>query len=152
MNETQKGLFWLENMGGWRFGTAKRGQSRQSVWKPLPYMPKHVIFLQEQNAQDKLRARPCSYPVIASVQLWPSGIIPMETSSRHKIYEPGYIMWFFKALIYYPNHYIMGARGSVVLMALGYKPEGHRYETRKGEILNLPNPSGRTRPWGLLSL
>jgi hypothetical protein len=36
--------------------------------------------------------------------------------------------------------------------ALGYKQEGHGFETRCGEILNLRNPSGRTRPWGLLSL
>jgi hypothetical protein len=26
------------------------------------------------------------------------------------------------------------------------------FDTRWGEFLNLPNPSGRTRPWGLLSL
>jgi hypothetical protein len=36
--------------------------------------------------------------------------------------------------------------------ALSHKPEGRRFETRWGEILNLHNPSGRTRPWGLLSL
>jgi hypothetical protein len=35
---------------------------------------------------------------------------------------------------------------------LGYKPEGRGFETRYDEILNLPNPSGRTRPWGSLSL
>jgi hypothetical protein len=34
----------------------------------------------------------------------------------------------------------------------GYKPEDCGSEIRWGEILNLPNPSGRTRPWGLLSL
>jgi hypothetical protein len=34
----------------------------------------------------------------------------------------------------------------------GYKPEGRGFETRWGEILNLPNPSGSTRPWGLLGL
>jgi hypothetical protein len=28
--------------------------------------------------------------------------------------------------------------------------KNNRY--RRGEFLNLPNPSGRTRPWGLLSL
>jgi hypothetical protein len=28
---------------------------------------------------------------------------------------------------------------SLVVKALGYKPEGHRFETRWGEILNLPN-------------
>jgi hypothetical protein len=41
---------------------------------------------------------------------------------------------------------------SLVAKVLGYKPEGRGFETRGGEILNLPNPSGRTRPWGLLSL
>jgi hypothetical protein len=40
----------------------------------------------------------------------------------------------------------------LVVKALGYKPEGRGFETRWGESLNLPNPSGRTRPWGLLSL
>jgi hypothetical protein len=46
----------------------------------------------------------------------------------------------------------MGARGILVLKMLGYNPEGRGFETRWGEILNLPNPSGRSRPWGLLSL
>jgi hypothetical protein len=41
-----------------------------------------------------------------------------------------------------------GARGSV----LCYKPEGRGFDSRLGEFLNLPNPFGRTRPWGLLSL
>jgi hypothetical protein len=45
-----------------------------------------------------------------------------------------------------------GARGSVVVKALGYKPEGRRFENRRDEILNLPNLSGRTKPWDLLSL
>jgi hypothetical protein len=40
----------------------------------------------------------------------------------------------------------------LVVKALGYEPEGRGFETRRGEILNLPNPSGRIRPWGLLSL
>jgi hypothetical protein len=39
-----------------------------------------------------------------------------------------------------------------VVKALCYKPEGRGFDTRWGEFLNLPNPSGRTRPWGLLSL
>jgi hypothetical protein len=34
----------------------------------------------------------------------------------------------------------------LVVKALGYKPKGRGLETRWGEILNLPNPSGRTRP------
>jgi hypothetical protein len=41
---------------------------------------------------------------------------------------------------------------STDLLSLSYKPEGRGFETRWGEILNLPNPSGRIRPWGLLSL
>jgi hypothetical protein len=47
---------------------------------------------------------------------------------------------------------VVGARGSLVVKALGYKPEGRGFETRLDEIFNLPNPSGRTRPWSLLSL
>jgi hypothetical protein len=35
---------------------------------------------------------------------------------------------------------------------LGYKPESRGFETWWSEILNLPTPSLRTRPWGLLSL
>jgi hypothetical protein len=38
-----------------------------------------------------------------------------------------------------------GARGNVVVKALCYKPEGRGFDTRCGEFLNLPNPSGRTR-------
>jgi hypothetical protein len=40
----------------------------------------------------------------------------------------------------------------VVVKALCYKPEGRGFDARWGEFLNLPNPSGRTSPWGLLSL
>jgi hypothetical protein len=45
-----------------------------------------------------------------------------------------------------------GARGSLVVKALGYKPEGRGFESRWGEVFNLPNPSDRTRPCGLLRL
>jgi hypothetical protein len=38
------------------------------------------------------------------------------------------------------------ARGSLVVKALCYKPEGRGFGTRLSEFLNLPNPSGRTRP------
>jgi hypothetical protein len=42
---------------------------------------------------------------------------------------------------------------STVRGALCYKPEGHGFDTRWCDIfLTLPSPSGRTRPWGLLSL
>jgi hypothetical protein len=47
---------------------------------------------------------------------------------------------------------LFGARGSVVVKSLCYKPEGRGFDTRRGDFLNLPNPSGRTRPWSLLSL
>jgi hypothetical protein len=46
----------------------------------------------------------------------------------------------------------LGARGGVVVKALFYKPESRGFDSRWGEFLNLPNPSGRTRPWGLFSL
>jgi hypothetical protein len=42
--------------------------------------------------------------------------------------------------------------GSAVVKALCYKPEGRGFHTRWSEFLNLPKPSGRTRPWGLFSL
>jgi hypothetical protein len=47
---------------------------------------------------------------------------------------------------------LAGIRCSLVVEALGYKPECRRFETSWGEILNLTNPFGRTRPWGSLSL
>jgi hypothetical protein len=45
-----------------------------------------------------------------------------------------------------------GACGSVVVKALYYKPEGRGFDTRRGDFLNLPNPSGLTRPCDSLSL
>jgi hypothetical protein len=40
-----------------------------------------------------------------------------------------------------------GARGSAVIEALCYKPDGRGFETKRGEyFFNLP------RPWGSLSL
>jgi hypothetical protein len=47
---------------------------------------------------------------------------------------------------------IIRARGSVVVKPLCYNPEGRGFDTRRGDFLNLPNPSSRTRPWGLFSL
>jgi hypothetical protein len=44
------------------------------------------------------------------------------------------------------------SRGSVVVKALCYKPEGRGFDTQWGEFLNLSNPSGRNMPWDLLSL
>jgi hypothetical protein len=45
----------------------------------------------------------------------------------------------------------MEARGGVVVKALFYKPEGRGFQTRWGEFLNVPNPSGCTRPWDFLT-
>jgi hypothetical protein len=42
--------------------------------------------------------------------------------------------------------------GNVVVKALCYNPEGPVFETQRGEFFDLPNPSGRTRPWGSPSL
>jgi hypothetical protein len=39
---------------------------------------------------------------------------------------------------------------SLVIKVLCYKLEGHGFDTRQGDFLNLPNPSGRSRPWCLL--
>jgi hypothetical protein len=47
--------------------------------------------------------------------------------------------------------HIYGARCSVVDKALYYKAEG-RGLPDEVIFLNLPNPSGRTMPWGLLNL
>jgi hypothetical protein len=39
-----------------------------------------------------------------------------------------------------------------VVKALCYKPEIAGLRPDEVNVFNLPNPSGRTRPWGLLSL
>jgi hypothetical protein len=43
-------------------------------------------------------------------------------------------------------------RGSVLVKALGCNPEGRGFGTPWGEILTVPNPSGRTRTRDSLSL
>jgi hypothetical protein len=44
-----------------------------------------------------------------------------------------------------------GARGSVVIKALCYKPEGRGFYARWDEFLHVLNPSGRIRPEGVYS-
>jgi hypothetical protein len=48
----------------------------------------------------------------------------------------------------------VGTRGSVVVKALCYKPEGCGFENHEVDdfFFNLSNPSGRTRAWSLLNL
>jgi hypothetical protein len=65
--------------------------------------------------------------------------------------------YLFTTLIIHKSHFFKWGFTTnfiqfTVVKALGYKPEGLGFETRRGEILNLPNPSGGTRSWGLLSL
>jgi hypothetical protein len=51
------------------------------------------------------------------------------------------------------NVYIqLVARVNIVLKTLGYKPEGRRFDARWGDILNLPNISGRSSLLNLLRL
>jgi hypothetical protein len=57
--------------------------------------------------------------------------------------------WHITELIKYRGNFNVF---SLVVKALGYKQKGHGFEARWGEVLNVPNPSGHTRPWGLLSL
>jgi hypothetical protein len=54
--------------------------------------------------------------------------------------------------VYTPLLSSLGERLSVVVKALCYKPEGRGFDMLLGQFLNLPNLSGRTRPWGLLSV
>jgi hypothetical protein len=63
-----------------------------------------------------------------------------------------YLFVFTVYLIIYLFAIQLLSCGSLVLKVLGYKPEGSGFETRWREILNLPNPFGRTGLWGLLSL
>jgi hypothetical protein len=64
---------------------------------------------------------------------------------------PTYVFLLFKTLYCWVYPRVEAARGSVVVVALFYKPEGRGFE-RWINFVNLLNPSGRTRPWGLLSL
>jgi hypothetical protein len=50
----------------------------------------------------------------------------------------------FTDYIIYKSHCL--ARGSVVVKALSYKPEGGGLDTRWGEFLNVPNPSTALGP------
>jgi hypothetical protein len=62
-------------------------------------------------------------------------------------------MSYFERILFACFMYVLfGACSSLVVKALDYKPEGRGLETRWGEILNVPNPSGHSRLWGLLSL
>jgi hypothetical protein len=44
------------------------------------------------------------------------------------------------------------AHSSLEVKVRIYKPEGHGFEALWSEILNLSNPSGSTKAWGLIRL
>jgi hypothetical protein len=75
-----------------------------------------------------------------------------QPQKKHVIWSLVCVYIYIYIYIYICTEYIYGARGSVVAKALCYKPEGRGFDTRWGEFLNLPNPSGHTRQWCLLSL
>jgi hypothetical protein len=78
---------------------------------------------------------------------WPRGILYPQVGSNFADNR--------RSLGLRPHNFlciIFGARGSVVVKALCYKPGGRGFDTLWGEFLNLPNPSVRTRSWGLLGL
>jgi hypothetical protein len=89
-----------------------------------------------------------SEPVGFTVSVRPSVPIP---PSGFSLYSISRVLWrHFDDFSFGRTR--VEAHGSVVVKALCYKPEGHGFDSRWGEFLNLPNPSVRTRPWGLLSL
>jgi hypothetical protein len=53
-----------------------------------------------------------------------------------------YIIVWFRVLDTFIYSYIFGARGSVVVKALCYKPEGRGFDSQWGEYLILPAALG----------
>jgi hypothetical protein len=109
------------------------------------------------NGISRLRNQPCS--IHSLIQNWPfkSCLVKLEqhksVPSRYKtvllysqaVEEPNFVQMHIIALLF---HYVSpGVRGSIVVKALCYKPEGRGFDSRWGEFLNLLNPSGRIRPW-----
>jgi hypothetical protein len=84
------------------------------------------------------------------------GITLPNQNCCSKLCALGYGIWLFTEFKWgskpLPSTYrrtpMRGARRSLVVKA----PEGRGFDTRWSKFLNLPNPSGPTRPWGLLSL
>jgi hypothetical protein len=58
-----------------------------------------------------------------------------------------------QCIILFATWLVSGARGSVVVEEVCYKPEGRGFdEVKEFFFFNLPNPSSRIRPLGSLSL
>jgi hypothetical protein len=72
-----------------------------------------------------------------------SSTLPLLQSSRKELSRDCLTTGMFKKAPVTVEH---KACGSIVVKALCYKPEGRGFDTRWGEFLNLPKPSGRTRP------
>jgi hypothetical protein len=81
---------------------------------------------------------------------WP----PLWSSGQSSWLQNGDVLCFLWGTNWIYICYVeeSGAYRSVVVKALCYKLEGCRFDTQWGDFLNLPNTSGCTRPWGLLSL
>jgi hypothetical protein len=90
--------------------------------------------------------------------------VPVRFPHRQTLYSPPsfpcvlrtlpiYFFIWWRILCNVSNVYLFVKRnGSVVVKTLCYKPECRGFDTRWGDFLHLPNPSGSTRPWDLLSL
>jgi hypothetical protein len=81
----------------------------------------------------------------------------IQTASQNKFSVQFQKQKQFKVSIFFMKNITISnaqleACSSVVVKALCYKLEGRGFETQWGEFLNLFNPSGRSRTWGLLSL
>jgi hypothetical protein len=101
-----------------------------------------------------------SYGPRATVQTLPTAAIDIRSQSSHvMLVDTAVLRQVSKYLGFsYSSNFSTlinhRARCSVVVKELCYKPERRGFETWWGELIcsNSPNPSGRTRPLGSLSL
>jgi hypothetical protein len=76
---------------------------------------------------------------------FPSSVLQIYNNTSQ---VPTYLFYWIKFQNISSVFVSIGARGSVVVKALCYKPEGRGFDNRWGEFLNLPNPSGCTSALG----
>jgi hypothetical protein len=91
----------------------------------------------------------CSLMILFAMQS--SFVLHSETPEQYSYWMK--LLCFLLVSLFLVCIYLFNtSHGSVVVKAQGYKPEGRGLETWWGEILNLPDPSGHTKPWGLFIL
>jgi hypothetical protein len=75
------------------------------------------------------------------------------TCSVSKLYGQSLYIYYY-ILCYIIYYYIKAARGSIVGLGAMLQAEWSQVRDHMRSLIffNLPNPSGRIRPWGLLSL